>query len=190
MTHAQHYLALLPSFGRPATEDQRLHLEMLHFFDDRRWPVHVWYHDRLPAWIRKNRILSQALYGFRLLWTPASTVIVDSSLFSFCGLNLLWVGFLTSHRILISLCHASQPDFRPLSRFCLNRADLILVDSKEFFMEMVRVGVSARKIRILPRTHFIPLRHDMLGAFHPPLRTVTWKKVRKKFGNMIQALAR
>lgn len=75
------YLVLLPGDGHSRPTDNPLLQRLLDYLDDRSWSVRVWYHGRLPRWLRASPWLSNCWYGVRLACTPKSTIMADSRLY-------------------------------------------------------------------------------------------------------------
>lgn len=203
MAAGRNYLAVLPCSGAPADSRQKMHLEMLNYLDDRRWPVRVFYHDQLPRWVGRSRLLSHVIYGFRMLFSRADTLIVDSSLLAYLMAHLLW-NRLTGRRVLVSM-HGPWEDNRVawFERLALMWADLVLVDSRQTCEKLAEAGIPPRNLRVLSCGDWSPAMKpyftfpsfdlpfsDFKGtAFRAYGYAPRWKKVRKRFGHLISTLS-
>jgi len=170
--NANRYLALLASDRKPLDEEERIYMEILNYLDDRNWPVRVWYHNRLPVWIRGNIIFSNLFYAIHLALMPRLTMIVDYRLYSHLAAALSLVRKITTHGLIVYVRDESHQKERLFFNSCfwlsgIRCADLVVVDSYQTRTKLVEQGLNIENIRILhPTQTFLPLiyRQQLFGA--------------------------
>lgn len=161
---ATRYQALFATAGRPATQEQRLLMDLLYYLDDRHLPVAVSYHSRLPRWVKSSLLVSSFFYVLKLIGSRPSVVLVDFALSARVLLAMLCCRRLQRHRFILivqgSLSKTSTWVLRAWQRLLagmiFRAADGILASSWELLADLTRLEKISTKVKFLPNRGFQP----------------------------------